>query len=389
MPMREKSNSQLGESKDIALRRLNWLYKRLKKEPIMWELYKNFIDEYQSLGYMSEVVDCEEPDITYYISHQGVYRPQNSSPPLRVVFNASQATPTGYSLNSLLLNGGILQEELFSTLCHFRTHRFAFIVDVKKMYRQILVEDSQQDLLRILWKNSDGDSIKIYKLKTVTYGTSCAPFFATRTLKQFFIDEGEKFPFATPVVMSDFYMDDCLSGSNTLDTPKELQTELIQMLACCGMELHKWCSNSPQLLSHNCVNSDYLFDSSNEVKALGLLWKPEVDCFAFRMTVDNSAKYARRTVLSVIAKTYDYLGFVGPLITKAKIFMQTVWFLNIDWNDSLPTKESKEWTQFLDSLHKVNDLDINRFVLMENLKVVELHRFSDASEKAYGAVIYI
>ncbi|XP_055929774.1 uncharacterized protein LOC129960383 [Argiope bruennichi] len=161
MPMREKSNSQLGESKDIALRRLNWLYKRLKKEPIMWELYKIFIDEYQSLGHMSEVIDCEEPDITYCIPHEGVYRPQNNSTPLRVVFNASQATTTGYSLNSLLLNGGIVQEELFSNLCRFRTHRFAFIADVKKMYRQILVEESQQDLLRILWKNSDDDPIKI------------------------------------------------------------------------------------------------------------------------------------------------------------------------------------------------------------------------------------
>ncbi|GFT64431.1 hypothetical protein TNCV_4831571 [Trichonephila clavipes] len=57
----------------------------------------------------------------------------------------------------------------------------------------------------------------------VTYGTTCAPFLATRTLLQLSDDEKQNFPLASPIVKNDFYVDDVLSGALDLETAIEIQ----------------------------------------------------------------------------------------------------------------------------------------------------------------------
>ncbi|GFW27575.1 uncharacterized protein TNCV_4282761 [Trichonephila clavipes] len=55
------------------------------------------------------------------------------------------------------------------------------------------------------------------ELTTVTNGTISAPNLATRTLKQLAMDEANNFPFAAPVVLSNHYMDDIISGSESIE----------------------------------------------------------------------------------------------------------------------------------------------------------------------------
>ncbi|GFY03847.1 integrase catalytic domain-containing protein [Trichonephila clavipes] len=114
-------------------------------------------------------------------------KPENSTK-LRVVFNASCPTSNGRYLNSLQANGGIIQYELFSIIIRFRKQPIAITADIEKMYRMILITPSQRDYLRILWKSDKNDPVSKYRLNTVTYGTTSAPFLATRTLKQIAID---------------------------------------------------------------------------------------------------------------------------------------------------------------------------------------------------------
>ncbi|GFT34895.1 DUF5641 domain-containing protein [Trichonephila clavipes] len=53
--------------------------------------------------------------------------------------------------------------------------------------------------------------VQTYKLNTVTYGTTCAPYLATRTIQQLARDEGEHYPLAASVTIRDIYMDDILT----------------------------------------------------------------------------------------------------------------------------------------------------------------------------------
>ncbi|GFU91399.1 integrase catalytic domain-containing protein [Trichonephila clavipes] len=130
MPL-SRDPSCLGDSKQMALRRLNSLWKRLVQHPKILELYRNVIHEYLEMGHMEEVVEDEDSAIVYYLPHHGVYRQESKTTPLRVVFNASSITTSGETLNSLQLNGGVIQRDLFSILLNFRARKFAVTADIK------------------------------------------------------------------------------------------------------------------------------------------------------------------------------------------------------------------------------------------------------------------
>jgi hypothetical protein len=65
------------------------------------------------------------------------------------------------------------------------------------MYRQIKVDTEHCEYQRILWRENSEDPILTYRLLTVTYGTTCAPFLAVRCLQQAALEEKDQFTFST------------------------------------------------------------------------------------------------------------------------------------------------------------------------------------------------
>ncbi|XP_014292714.1 uncharacterized protein [Halyomorpha halys] len=81
-----KSESlELDDNKSIALRRFFSLESKCRRNPILAEKYKAFMEEYLALGHMSAVLTHS----TYIIPHHGVWQEQPKGPKLRVVFDAS------------------------------------------------------------------------------------------------------------------------------------------------------------------------------------------------------------------------------------------------------------------------------------------------------------
>ncbi|XP_035227382.1 uncharacterized protein LOC118199598 [Stegodyphus dumicola] len=120
LPIKEGKRSSLGESKSMAERRLNSLWNKLDKNQIMSVLYTAFMDEYFALNHMEKVTsDCENCSENYYIPHHAVFLPEGPTIPLHVVFDASAKCANGVSLNSLLLNGVTVQQDLFSIVTRF------------------------------------------------------------------------------------------------------------------------------------------------------------------------------------------------------------------------------------------------------------------------------
>jgi hypothetical protein len=93
------------------------------------------------------------------------------------------------------------------------------------MYRQILVHPQDLSLQRILWRPSPDEPIQEFKLTTVTYGTASAPCVATRCLKKLAEDNEQLHPKAAQL-HSDFYVDDLLSGAETLAEAIQLQQDV-------------------------------------------------------------------------------------------------------------------------------------------------------------------
>ncbi|GFV55872.1 uncharacterized protein TNCV_2834441 [Trichonephila clavipes] len=113
------------------------------RDPQYLKLYRDFIHEYEQLGHMKEVVSENDNSKIAYMPHHGILRLEKSTMKLRVVFNATNPTSNGLSLNSTQYNGGLVQNDSFTIMIKFREHPYALRADVKMVYRMILLHESQ------------------------------------------------------------------------------------------------------------------------------------------------------------------------------------------------------------------------------------------------------
>ncbi|GFV75541.1 DUF1758 domain-containing protein [Trichonephila clavipes] len=105
-------------------------------------------------------------------------------------------------------------------------------------------------------------------------------------------------------------MDDIVSGAPNLETAQQLHSQLKDALQSCGMNLHKWSSNSPELLNSSLssdVEHSFSTDIKLSVKTLGISWKPFENCLAETDTLNAKHIYTKREVLSVIVLSYTTL----------------------------------------------------------------------------------
>jgi hypothetical protein len=135
--------------------------------------------EYEDLGHMEPVKSQEGKNTCYFLPHYPVFKENSSTTKTRVVIDGGAKTSNGLSPNDILKVGPTVQQNLYSIVLQFRTHKVCFTDDITKMYRQVVVHPEDRDLQRILWRYSSEEPIQEYRLTTVTYGTSSAPFLAT------------------------------------------------------------------------------------------------------------------------------------------------------------------------------------------------------------------
>ncbi|XP_003369211.1 Pao retrotransposon peptidase family protein [Trichinella spiralis] len=114
---------------------------------------------------------------------------------------------------------------------------------------------------------------------------------------------------------------------------------------------------------------------------LGIVWDWANDELAYSVLsdVDPWSRDTKRQLISVTVKMYDPLGHLSPYITKAKVLFQKLWKKGLNWDDELPSDLQKEWQTWKCLIPFYGS----------TIKKVELHAFGDASETAYGAVVYV
>ncbi|XP_060516106.1 uncharacterized protein LOC132695675 [Cylas formicarius] len=372
LPFKDKHPS-LGESYPQALRRFQLLEARLAKNPTLRLAYNEFLRDYWEQGHMALVSDLPPSPLLLHSSS----RPKTSN---------------GRSLNDLLFTGSKLQPDIGAILLIFRLYCVVFTTDIRQMYRQILVSDADHLFQRILWRFDPREAVREYVLSTVVYGLSCSPYLAIRVLRQLARDEGARYPLAARLLDCQTYIDDIIGGTDSLEEARDLRDQLVSLLKLGGFELRKWASNSPELLSslpashHQPVS--LCGDDNPSLKVLGLQWCPLRDVFSYRIQVTDRT-CTKRNILSQVAQIYDPLGFLSPVVLTAKILLQRLWSQGVDWDAPPPRDIFEDWSSFSSQLDSLSGLTIPRRVLPSNGVQVETHGFCDASERGYGAAVYL
>jgi len=145
--------------------------------------YVEFMRTHAELSHMKEIRETNtNSNRICYLPHHAVVKNSDPEGKIRVVFNASFYTKDGFSFNDVLLPGSKLQSDLWLVLTCWRMFRFAFFMDIVKMFRQIQIHKEDADLQRILWREDHSDEVWEYRLLMVTYGTISALYLAIRIL---------------------------------------------------------------------------------------------------------------------------------------------------------------------------------------------------------------
>ena len=224
VPLPKRENVQpLGESRSLVIRRFLSLERTLHSRHQFDEV-DEVMKEYFKLGH-AELVPPEQ------VSSRGlllttVRKETSTTTKLRAVFDASMKTMSGVSLNDLLMVGPTIHPPLINVLLRFRMHRIAIVADISKMYRAIELPTSDRDLHRFVWRASPNEPLQDYRMTRVTFGVSSSSFVANMSVKQNAVDFSHKYPLVAEVVDESFYVDDCLTGANSVEEGIKLQRQL-------------------------------------------------------------------------------------------------------------------------------------------------------------------
>nr|XP_049702310.1 uncharacterized protein LOC126055764 [Helicoverpa armigera] len=321
----------------------------MQASPQLKGAYDSVILEYLEKGYISPT-DSVSSEVSFFIPHHGVIRDDKITTKLRVVLD-----------------------------------------DIRQMFLSIGIRESDRRFQRILYRFSPKEPLKVYEFNRVVFGLKSSPFHALRTIKQLAEDEGDSYPQAKEIVATGLYMDDFVYSVSSEDQGISTASEMIGLMKAGQFELVKWTSNSQVVLdsippSHR-LPAVKEFDESDQHKVLGLCWSPTSDHFS--MKVNTPANHCtKRTILSCVAKIWDVMGFVAPVVLYAKLLIKQLWLCDCDWDDTPPEDIVRLWTRFKEELPVLSRIKIPRHLGIVADSIVTILAFADASEKAYGGVIY-
>lgn len=397
MPLRE-SPAVLGDSYLLAKRCFLNLERRFQKQPRLKEMYRDFINEYATLGHL---VKIDRPSNGNYLPHHAVLRDKSETTKLRAVFNASACTTSGKSLNDIQYVGPVVQNDLFSILLRFRQHKYVLTGDIEKMFRQVMLDESQRHLQLILWRESENQPLQTLQLNTVTYGTASAPYLTTRCLVQLSRECEDKK--VANVIKNDFYCDDLITGCDDVAELKYIRDAVVDKLKEACFPLRKFRTNVPCIFTNDPTSTtcsekdlsevnDQYSNLQNQSSVLGLKWCPSRDSYHFLVDFRIDPIFTKRNILATTCKIFDPLGLLSAFTIIPKMLLQRLWSSKLDWDDPAPADVCKEWNQFLSNLKQIETINIPRFVLHTRAgspASIQLHCFVDASQNAFATCIYV
>ena len=162
------------------------------------------------------------------------------------------ASYRGESLNQQLLQGPDQTNDLIGFLSRFRQFPVTFARDVEAMFHQFYINVEHRNYLRFLWWEN-GDVSKEpteYRMTVHFFGATSSPGCANYGLKA--IAEDNKHEFGEEIanfVKRDFYVDDGLKSLKSVPEAMSVIQKTKDMLSQGGLRLHKFVSNSRDVLS--------------------------------------------------------------------------------------------------------------------------------------------
>ncbi|XP_065083433.1 uncharacterized protein LOC135705588 [Ochlerotatus camptorhynchus] len=398
---------QLPNNKQMAMKRLLCLEKKLLKEPDLAKAFNEKLREYEQKGYIRKL-SPDELDVSYPRSwYLPIFPVRNPNKPgkLRIVWDAAAAV-NGISLNSVLLKGPDWLASIVIVLYKFREFRIAVAGDIVEMFHQVLMNAVDQQSLKFFWRSCDQSrNPDVYVMVVMIFGATCSPScaqFIKNLNAQRFQDQ---LPRAVEAVVHEHYVDDMLTSVETEAEAEKLAKEVEYIHGQAGFQIHNWLSNSKSVLEALGVEvgKEKSLNTTAEHasdKVLGMWWCTSTDKLTFKVSPRHDSELlsgrvipTKRQVLSTLMTIYDPLGLIANFLMFLKILLQEIWRSGVAWDEPIATKEWNKWQLWLKVLPRIESVRIPRCyrnnTTATELNNIQLHVFVDASENGYAAVAYL
>ena len=197
----KRDHPKLENNYAQAVKRLESIERKLKRDPKKAEAYTTAINQYVEKGFAEEVFDLTSGDESVrYLPHHAVFRADRQTTKCRIVFDASARKQDSVSLNDCVLPGPALQP--------------------------IKLAPKDQDVHRYLWRDlKTEEAPKVYRMLRLTFGVNSSPFLAIATVNAHVNKYADTFPDATREILHNMYVDDCLTGADTDNSALRLQLD--------------------------------------------------------------------------------------------------------------------------------------------------------------------
>ena len=397
---RTVGNLQLGESKTQAINRARSNEISLIRKQ-SWPAFQTVIQEYLELGHAQPVSPDDlllPSSACYYMPIHSVCKQSSSTTKVRAVFDVIAKSTSQISLNDQLAVGPTIQPTLEQTLLRFRTYAVAVSGDISKIYREVVLAPEERSFHRFIWRAAPTDPWREFQMNRVTFGVTASPYLAVKTLQQVARDFGSSLPQASYHIENSFYVDDFFGGADNPQEAIALQEDTRSILSHAGFQHRRWRSSSSKVLEKilseilEPLPNQKLVDthSASYPKALGLIWDSREDTMATSVELPTAYSSTKRGVVSDIARTFDILGWLSPVILPMKVLYRKLWVKKLDWDQEVPDELKQQHEKWRSELHLLVEVRLPRHYFNKRKPLtVSLHGFSDASKLAFAGVIYI
>jgi hypothetical protein len=375
------------------------------KDPKVLKTANQDIQVQKRLGFIRLVSPKE------YMSTEGrylhwvlVHRQDKNTTKVRIVFDASRrADCDGKSLNGCMLPGPVLLNEVFDVHNGNRERPVLITADVSKMFPRFKIPPIDRPLHRFWWQG------QVYEFSSLIFGTVAAPFMANFGVLHLAKTYAKEYPHILDAVKRGIYVDDLSISLDTKEEARKYIDDFITVYEPHDLPFRQWSSNIAEVVEH--LPKDWLGkgmvikpeESLMAQKTLGMTWHPKEDILTFAVQPWDKGPVTTLRRLSSYAPTlFDPQGLLLPLTLIAKIIISVICaaraVVKVDWDTPLEPLIPKvhglqdvleKWIDYTDSLSELPAISFPRAVRSGPATTIQLHLFTDASEMAYGAVIYM
>ena len=364
----------------------------------------------QDLGFVDWVANLTDEQkalvssAVYYMIPWRAHHNENSvSTPCRLVFDASQGTRSGCSLNSMIAKGINSLNSLVGIILRWSTYPHVFTTDVSKMYNRVNLDPEHWKYQLYFWSDGlkPGVEPEPKVVKSVIYGVRSSGNVAQCALRRTVELCKDEFPKAVRPILEDTYMDDCISGTESPEQTRLTVDDIQNSLPKGGFFVKGFAFSGeppPEVMSNG---ADFLLVG-------GLKWFSEGDFVGLNVNELNFSKKVRGKkgvdgvgiVPEILTKTncvsrasevFDIQGLVAPVLGGIKIDVSELHTHVPKWDDPIPSQFKEIWVKNFELIDDLRHLRYRRAVVpLDALNLdIETIEIADAGERLICAAVYV